>query len=114
MSVYSTYSSQYVITLFNSLLPFILCSSIFLVIRENTVIFMKASKFQEDKIYDHISSPKYSLISLSKFNLPLIGSFYVTHAARALQSHDLSGEGIKPWITDILFLPHKDMEGLPG
>ena len=43
------------------------------------------------------------LISLSKFNLPLIGSFYVTHAARTLQSHDLSGEGIKLWITDILF-----------
>ena len=48
--------------------------------------------------------------SLSKFNLPL----YVTHAARALQSHDLSGEGIKLWITHILFWPHKDMEGLPG
>ena len=31
------------------------------------------------------------LISLSKFNLPLIGSFYVTHAARALHSHDLAG-----------------------
>ena len=54
------------------------------------------------------------LISLCKFNLPLIGTFYVTHAARALQSHDLSGEGIKLWITYILFLPHKDMEGLPG
>ena len=54
------------------------------------------------------------LISLSKFNLPLIGSFYVTHAALALQSHDLSGEGIKLWITDIRFRPHKDMEGLPG
>ena len=54
------------------------------------------------------------IISLSKVNLPLIGSFYVTHAARALQSHDLSGEGIKLWITDILFWPHKDMEGLPG
>ena len=52
--------------------------------------------------------------SLSKFNLPLIGSFYVTHAARALQSHDLWREGIKLWITDILFLPHKDMEGLSG
>ena len=39
------------------------------------------------------------LISLSKFNRPLIGSLYVTHAARALQSHDLSGEGIKLWIT---------------
>ena len=35
------------------------------------------------------------LISLSKFNLPLIASFYVSHAARALQRHDLSGEGIK-------------------
>ena len=32
----------------------------------------------------------YNLISLSKFNLPL----YVTHATRALQSHNLSGEGV--------------------
>ena len=46
---------------------------------------------------------KLNLISLSKFNLPLIGTLYVTHAARALQSHDLSGEGIKLWITYILF-----------
>ena len=53
-------------------------------------------------------------MSKSKFNLPLIGTFYVTHAARALQSHDLSGEGIKLWITYILFWPHKDMEGLHG
>ena len=37
----------------------------------------------------------------------------MTHAARALQSHDLSREGIKLWITYILFWPHKDMEGLP-
>ena len=28
---------------------------------------------------------------------------YVTHAALALQSHELSGEGIKLWITYILF-----------
>ena len=35
-------------------------------------------------------------------------------AARALQRHDLSGEGIKLWITYILFWPQKDMEGLPG
>ena len=35
----------------------------------------------------------------------------MTHAARALQSHDLSGEEIKLWITYILFWPHKDMEG---
>ena len=27
---------------------------------------------------------------------------YVTHATQALQSHDLSGEGIKLWITYIL------------
>ena len=45
-------------------------------------------------------------ISLSKVNLP--------HATRALQSHDLSGEGIKLWITYILFWRHKDMDGLPG
>ena len=38
----------------------------------------------------------------------------MTHAARAPQSHDLPGVGIKLWITDILFWPHKDMEGLPG
>ena len=36
----------------------------------------------------------------------------MTHAARALQSHDLSGEVIKLWITYILFWPHKDMGGL--
>ena len=39
---------------------------------------------------------------------------YVTHTARALQSHDLSEEEIKLGITYILFWPHKDMEGLPG
>ena len=38
----------------------------------------------------------------------------MTHAALALQSHDLSGEGIKLWITYILFWPHKDMEGHSG
>ena len=38
----------------------------------------------------------------------------MTHATRALQSRDLSGEGIKLWTTYILFWPHKDMEGLPG
>ena len=36
----------------------------------------------------------------------------MSHAARVLHSHDLSGEGIKLWITYILFWPHKDMEGL--
>ena len=38
---------------------------------------------------------------------------YVTHTTRALQSHDLSGEGINLWFTYILFWPHKDMKGLP-
>ena len=42
-------------------------------------------------------------ISLAEFKLPLIGSFYATHATRALQSHDLSGERIKLWIKYILF-----------
>ena len=65
--------------------------------------------FKNGNFYSHLI-----LISLSKFNIPLIGSFYVTHAAWALQSHDMSGEGIKPRITDILFWPHKDMESLPG
>ena len=50
-----------------------------------------------------IADTIFHLISLSKFNLPLIGTFYVTHASRALQSNDLSGEGIKLWITYILF-----------
>ena len=31
-----------------------------------------------------------------------------------LRGHDLSKEGIKLWITYILFWPHKDMEGLTG
>ena len=39
--------------------------------------------------------------------------FYVTHVTQALQSHDLSGEGIKLWITYILFWPHKDMGASP-
>ena len=38
----------------------------------------------------------------------------MTHATRALQSHDLSGEVIKLWITYILLWPHEDMEGFPG
>ena len=38
----------------------------------------------------------------------------IVRLGAALQSHDLSGEGIEPWITYILFCPHKDMEGLPG
>ena len=38
----------------------------------------------------------------------------MTYATRALQSHYLSGEGIKLWITYILFWPHKNMESLPG
>ena len=39
---------------------------------------------------------------------------YVAHAARALQSHDLSGKGLNLWITHIPFWPYKDMESLPG
>ena len=36
----------------------------------------------------------YFFLSLPEFNLKLITAFYVTHASRALYSHDLSGEGI--------------------
>ena len=39
--------------------------------------------------------------------------FYVTHAARTLQIHNLSEVGINLWITYILFWPHKDIEDLP-
>ena len=39
--------------------------------------------------------------------------FYMTHAARALQSHDLSGERIKLWITYILFLTTQGHGGPP-
>ena len=38
----------------------------------------------------------------------------MTDATPALQSHDLSREGINLWTTYILFWPHKDMKGLPG
>ena len=49
------------------------------------------------------------------FTSPLqVVYLYVTHAARASQSHDLSGERTKLWITYILFSPYKDMEALPG
>ena len=55
------------------------------------------------------------LISLHKFYLPPYRCLYVvTHAAQALQIHDLSGEGIELWIPYILVWPHKDMKGLPG
>ena len=54
------------------------------------------------------------LISLSKFNLPLIGTFTWPMPPRPYRATTCSGEGIKLWITDILFWPHKDMEGLPG
>ena len=50
------------------------------------------------------------LISLSKFNLPLLG----TLRDPCHPGHNLSGEGIKLWITYILFWPHEDMEALPG
>ena len=46
-----------------------------------------------------------SLCLMSSHYLSLISPYrflYVTHASRALQSHDLSGEGIKLWITYIL------------
>ena len=76
-------------------------------------MFLKCAKVIKWKDNNTVLYYNY-LISLSKFNLPLIGSFYMTHAAQDLQSHDLLGEGLKLWITDILFWPHKDMKGLPG
>ena len=43
--------------------------------------------------WDCVSENKLSLVCnlITQFNLPLIGSFYMTHAARALQSHDCRG-----------------------
>ena len=49
----------------------------------------------------------HSALSFSSHYLSLTSPYrylYVTHATRASQSHDLSGEGIKLWITYILFL----------
>ena len=46
--------------------------------------------------------------------LPLRGAFPVNHATRALQTHDLSGEGINFGSHAYFFWPHKDMVGLPG
>ena len=59
-------------------------------------------------------SDRYFYSSIISSHYLSLTSPYVTHAARALQSHDMSGEGIKLWIRDILFWPHKDMECLPG
>ena len=64
------------------------------------------SIFHSQVTQQMISSHHLSLTSPYRY-------FYVTNTVRALQSHDLSGEGIKLWITR-LFWPHKDMEGLPG
>ena len=55
------------------------------------------------------------LISLSKFNLPLIGTFtWPTPPGPYRGTTVGGGGGIKLWITYILFWPHKDMEGLRG
>ena len=54
------------------------------------------------------------LISLSKFNLPLIGTFTWPTPPGLYRATTCRGKGIKLWITYILFWPHKDMEGLPG
>ena len=62
------------------------------------------SHFYQQETID-LSSHYLSWTSLYRF-------LYVTHAARALQSHDLSGEGINFWSHDI-FWPHKPMEGVP-
>ena len=40
--------------------------------------------------------------------------FYVTHATRALQSYDLSGDVIIFGSHTYFFWPYKDMKGLPG
>ena len=61
--------------------------------------------------YIHLLS---HLIPLSKFNLPLMAAFYVIHPTRAIQSRDLSIEGINSGSHTYFFWPHKDMEGLPG
>ena len=53
---------------------------------------------------------EHLLISLPKFNLPLCRYLCLTHAAQALQSHDLSGEGIDSG-SHTYFFDH--MEGLP-
>ena len=63
--------------------------------------------YSRKKVWKTVIYSVPHLISLSKY-------LYVTHAARALQSHDLSGEGIKLGVTYIHFWPHKDMKVLPG
>ena len=62
-----------------------------------------------NNLYFDISSVSHLISLTSPYRY-----LYVAHAARDLQSHDLSGEGIKLRITYILFWPQKDMEGLPG
>ena len=62
------------------------------------------------KISIQNSTKKLSLISLSKFNLPLIGTFTWPTPPGPYRATTCRGEGIKLWITYILFWPH--MEGL--
>ena len=54
-------------------------------------------------------------IKIRSYNLRLPYRYtYTTYVAWALQFHDLSGEDFKPFITYILFWPHKNIEGLLG
>ena len=68
-------------------------------------------------LYHYLRFPCLFLYLVSSYYLSLTSPyryFYVTHAVQALQSHDLSGEGIKLWITYTLLWPDKDTEGIPG
>ena len=54
------------------------------------------------------------LISLSKFNLPLIDTFTWPMPPGPYRATTCRGRELNYGSHDILFWPHKDMEGLPG
>ena len=54
------------------------------------------------------------LISLSKFKLPLIGTFTWPTPPGPYRATTCRGREVNYGYTYILFWPHKDMEGLPG
>ena len=70
--------------------------------------WIKFNKSGKDAPMNSISSHYLS------FNLPLIGTFTWPTPPGPYRATTCRGEGIKLWITYILFWPHKDMEGLPG
>ena len=70
--------------------------------------------FQYHDSFDHYSLNSYISSHYLSLPPPLIGTFTWPTPPGPYRATTCRGEGIKQWITYILFWPYKDMEGLPG